>query len=321
MPILAVVDEEVPPPSGPPETGPRVHAWWTGANGDEVHLTDCSAGIDWTDGRSGEDLPPFTVTEDAMPEGDQPAAVIRGVRAAPRLVTLPILVHAPTNAAFRTRQQRLIRAFNPIPGDGRLRYLQPDGTTRVLTARYDSGAEGSGIQDRAGLWWRLWAVQLRAVDPYWSSLEPESLTFGSGAGAGFFPLLPVTLGSSSVLGETTATLAGDVRTWGVWTIHGPANGVTTLRNTTLDRTVTLNLTGAHELDEGETLVVDMHPTRARITAYTVAEPDGANWFSARVGVPQMWPLEPGDNDIELAVAGATSATSLTFEYTPRWLAA
>lgn len=322
MPILAVADEVVVPPTGPPVGGPRVHAWWTGANGDEVHLTDCPGGIDWTDGRSGEDMPPFTVTEDAMPEGDQPTALIRGVRAAPRIMTLPLLVHAPSNAGFRARQQRLIRAFNPIPGDGRLRYLQPDGTTRVLTARYDSGAEGSDIRDRTGLWWRLWAVQLRAVDPYWSSLAAESLSFGAaGEGAGFFPLLPVRLASSAVLGETTATLAGDVRTWGVWTITGPADGLTTLANRTTGREVKLNLTGDYELGEGETVVVDMHPSRASVTAYTVAEPDGVNWFGARVGVPQMWWLEPGANDITLSVTGATGATALRFDYTPRWLAA
>jgi hypothetical protein len=321
MPILAVPDEVVVPPSGPPEGGPRVHAWWTGGNGDEVHLTDCPNGIDWTDGRAGEDLPPFTVTADVMPEGDQPAETIRGVRAAPRTLTLPLLVHAESNAAFRVRQQRLIRAFNPLNGEGTLRYLQPDGTTRVIRALYESGAEGDSIRDRVGLWWRLWGVTLTARDPFWSSLAAERLSFGNGAGVGFFPLLPVTLASSAVLGETTATLAGDVRTWGVWTIHGPADGLVTLANVSLGREVKLQLSGAYELAEGETVVVDMHPSRARVTAYTAAEPDGVNWYGARVGVPQMWPLKPGANDIALSVTGATSATSLEFAYTPRWLAA
>lgn len=323
MPILAFPDEVVVPPTGPPEGGPRVHAWWTGANGDEVHLTDCPNGIDWTDGRAGEDMPPFVFTTDPMPEGDQPVELVRGVRAGVRVMTLPLLIHRPDNAGFQMRKQRLVQALNPLPGvPGRLRYLQPDGTSRYLTGFYDNGAEGSDIKDRTGLWWRLWAAQFKLYDPFWTSLSAESLSFGAGGGgAGFFPLLPVRLASSAVLGETTATLVGDVRTWGVWTINGPANGLTTLGNARLGREVKLDLTGDHELGEGERVVVDMRPSQASITAYTDAEPDGVNWFSARVGVPQMWPLEPGTNDIVVSISGATSATSARFDYTPRWLAA
>lgn len=318
MPILAVLDTpEEPVPTGPPEGEPRVHAWWRGGNGDEIHLTECPAGIDWLDGRGGEDLPPYEVTEDTLPQGDQPYGVVRGVRAAPRTYTFPLLIHNPGNAGFRTRQQRVLRAFDPTTGDGRLRLLQPNGDERSLTARYSSGAEGSDIQDRAGLWWRVYAVQLRALDPYWSSMQPKTLTFGGGGdGGAFFPLLPVRLAASSVLGETTAQVEGDAPSWGIWTITGPANGITTLANTSLGLQVKLNLTGDYELAEDEQLVVDMRPARPRIVG-----PDGDSWYGARVGVPQMWPLLPGPQDIELAVAGATGATSLRFDYVPRWLAA
>jgi hypothetical protein len=319
MPVLAVLaEEEEPPPPPPPgvEIAPRVRAWWTGGNGDKILLTDCPSGLDWLKGRSGEDLPPFEFTEDAMPDGDQPAAILRGVRGAPRVQTLPLVVHSRRFTTFRAVHQRLVRALNPLTGDGRLTYLQPDGTERWLTCRYNDGAQGGEIQDPSGFWYRLWPVQFRAVDPWWSSAAPDPLVWGSGSSGGFFPILPVTLTSSNVLGSTTAVVQGDVRTWGVWTITGPANGATILRNVTLDRQVELNLSGTYELEPGDTAIVDMRPGQQRIVG-----PDGSSWWGARVGVPQMWHLDPGTTAIELSVAGATGATGVQFEYTPRWLTA
>lgn len=291
----------------------RVRAVWTGGNGDEIHLTDCPGGVDWLTGRGGGDLPPFEQTEDDVVDGD--GSVIRGVRALPRTYLLPLAVKGEDFTAWRALHQRIARSFNPLTGDGQLRIQQPDDTSRILTCRYNGGAEGDSIVDPDGrYWYRVWGAKLRAVDPWWYAALSQTIHFGAPGTTPFFPILPLRLSRSQVLGEATLSLDGDVRTWGVWTIHGPADGTAVLRSATLDRSITLDLTGDHALAEGETVTVDMRPGRQGIRG-----PAGEAWWSARVGVPSMWWLQPGVNDLSLSVAGGDEHTAVDFEYVPRFL--
>lgn len=323
MPILAYLpDDPGPVDPGDPGTPPallrtRIAAIWTPPYGDAITLTDCSGGIDWLTGRSGEDMPPFEWTEDENVDYD--GSVIRGVRATPRTLTLPILlkVEGPFTQ-WRPLHQRFLKALNPLRDDGVMTYVMPDGSSRQLFCRYKQGAEGDAIRDPRGLWWRVYATQWRAVDPYWYATTPQTVQWGVPEAGSFFPILPVQLTSSRVIGDATLDLAGDVPTYGVWTITGPAAGVATLRSVTLGRTVSLNLTGAYELGAGESVTVDMRPGRVSITG-----PDGPddNWWPARAGLPQPFSLEPGLNNLQIAVAGATTATQVTLVYQPKWFSA
>ena len=291
----------------------RVRAIWTAPSGEDIHLTDCPGGIDWLKGRGGGDMPLFEQLEDDVVDGD--GAEIRGVRALPRTYLMPIAVKGEDFDAWRALEQRVLQLFNPLSGDGRLTIVQPDDTRRILTCRYAGGAEGDSIVDPGGrYWYRIWALKLRAVDPWWYATEPTTVTFGAPGTLPFFPLLPVHLSRSQVLGEATINLVGHVRTWGVWTIHGPANGPAVLRSETQGRQLTLDLTGEHELAAGQTVTVDMRPGRQGVRG-----PDGSPWWSARVGNPEMWELQPGTNTIRLEVAGGDTTTRVEFSYTPRYL--
>jgi hypothetical protein len=295
----------------------RPRAVWTGGNGDEIHLTDCPAGVDVAAGRAGEDMPPFEMIEDDVPDGD--GTVVRGVRALPRTYLLPLIVKGAEGdyAGFRALQQRLLAAFSPLSGDGRLRIQQPDGTSRVLTCRYESGAEGDQIREPGGrLWYRKWAIKLRAHDPWWYAAAAQTVTFTAEAPTGFFPILPAVLTRGQLSGETTLTLEGDVRTWGLWTVHGPARGVTVLRSATLGREFRVDFSGDHALDTGQAATIDMRPGRVGIRG-----PAGQPWWSARASAPSMWWLQPGVNDVEISVAGGEAGTSVDFTYTPRFLSA
>jgi len=259
------------------------------------------------------DMPPFDLQEQV--NIDDHGSTITGVRALPRNVVLPLLVHLDTFGAWRAKHKALVRAFDPTLGDGRLELTQPDGETRVLYARYSQGMEGKDVADPTGLWHRIYPLQLRAVDPWWYAPEPVVYPFGvTKSGGGFLtpPFLPLKLSGSGVLGETTADNDGDVLTYPVWRINGPA-GLTTLSNRTTGRSLTFNL----DLSEGQYVTVDMRPRRTSIYSN-----DGVNLFPLRVGTPDFWPLLRGTNEITLNVAGADpTTTSVAFTYTPRYLMA
>lgn len=310
-----------PPPDGPggpaepadPATFGRVTGTWSSPDGEVVILSDCSTGVDWLAGREGEDMPPFDVYEDENIDTD--GSSIRGVRATPRTVILPLLVHKARYAEFRDIHQRIARAFDPFRGDGTLTLRQPDGVTRQLTARYSSGLEGRDIADPYGKWWRIYPLALRAVDPWWYDTAPRVLTWRASSGqAGFFegPFFPLKLSGSAVLGAAVANNVGDAPVHGVWTITPPYTGMQLINETT-GKAITLN--GA-EIADGPDLIIDTRPGRQSIRDST-----GQNLWGTRVGTPTLWPLVRGVNVIELAVSGTSAATEVRFEYTPRRLTA
>jgi len=320
MPIL-YSQLVLPPPEPPvPVEAPayRIGAQWLAPSGAVLNLTDCPGGLDIGRNRAGEDMPTPAFVEDDLVDGD--GSVPRGVRAVPRTYVLPLLVHAEDHTTWRALHQHLLRSLSPwgangVPQLGRYRVHQVDGTWRELRCAYSGGAEGEGINDRRGLWYRAYAVLLRAFDPWWYG--PGHIVSWQESEVGpFFPILPVSLGSGSVLGASDLEVAGDVPTSGVWRITGPADGTATLRSETLDQELVLDLSGAHELAAGQTLTVDMRKGQQSIKG-----PGGASWWSARVGTPQMWQLRPGVNSVSLTVTGAGPGTLVELTYEPRYLTA
>lgn len=319
MPILMpqLVTPDLEPGT---ETAPafRNTAEWITAEGDVLGLVNCPEGIDIGRNRAGEDMPTPGWVEEDLVDGDGSTPV--SVRAVPRTYLLPLILHKRDHAAWRALHRQVTRALSPFgpngaPRLGVLRLWQPDGTWRELRCGYAGGAEGEGLNDRAGLWYRSYVIALRAFDPWWYS-SAVTVSWRQASVGPFFPILPVALGSSTVLGSSTLDVDGDVATAGVWTITGPADGEATLRSETLGLELVLDLSGAHELAGGETVTVDMRRGHQAIRG-----PDGSSWWSARVGTPQMWPLIPGTNELSLTVTGATAATVVEMTYEPRHLTA
>lgn len=309
IPVITVTPPRPPPPPVDPYTNSRIAGTWLGGNGDLIFMTDCSQGIDWQAGRSGVDMPPFDLQEDPYPGGH---GVIPGsVRAGPRTIILPTLVHLADFSPWRALQQRFARALNPLNGPGTLTINQPDGTARHIQALYQAGAEGDGIVDFRGLWFRKWAVSLRAAQPFWLGEPVAPVVFKNTASAGFLGahFLPIHLDASQVLGATSVVNVGDVEAFPVWRVNGPAT-VVTLTNDTTGKTLTIT----HTMTGAEWLEVDTRPLHKSITSDA-----GVNLWDTVSVSPSLWSLEPGQNHITISVTGATVDTEATMTYDPLFL--
>jgi phage-related protein len=311
MPIL------VPPTSTPPEQQPGV-PWPTRVNElPTVAFTD-PAGLvtnfsDWDNGwvlqpgAKGLDMPAYNVTQDESPGIDGYA--IRQVRAQGKEISLPVAFWADdSRAAYLARRRGLIRSLNPKRGLGALTVSQADGTARTISALYSAGLEGDESLDAAGARWCMGVLTFACPSPYWLGAEvtTEWRTAVSGT---FFPVLPLTVGNSQVLGSVTVDNDGDDDAFPIWVITGPATSII-LTNTTTGATLLLT----HTISAGDTVIIDTRDRQqtAVLNGLTNLWPD----LSAN---STLWALEQGRNDLNLIVSGSTSATRVRMSYQPRYL--
>lgn len=281
---------------------------WVQPDGELITLTpSATLEVGWD--MQGRYMPPVEFIEDDIPGQD--GSRLREVRVRPREVALPIDVLTPDTATLRVQMRALMRAFFPQRGEGRLRVLSADGTTRELWCRYRQGLELSEAFE-AGLGAQRTVVVLRAADPFWHDLTPTSLTFTSSAPVNFLgdPFLPVKLSSDSILGEQTVTNDGDVLAWPTWTVKGPATSVM-LTNVTTGEVLDLPVA----LTAAQSVTIDTRPL-----IKTVKRDDGTNLFGSLTDVSSLWAIgADGPTTIRIAVAGSTAETFVTLTYVRRWL--
>lgn len=301
-------------------TPPVVVPWPTRINEmPTVSFTDPAGAItkfsDWSNGwvlqpgAKGLDMPAYAFTQDESPGIDGYA--IRQVRAGGREVALPIAFWADdSRAAYLTRRRTLIRSLNPKRGLGVLTVAQSDGTARTIGACYSAGLEGDESLDAAGARWCMGVLTFACPSPFW--LGDEATTeWRSAVSGAFFPILPLVVGNSQVLGSVTVDNDGDDDAFPVWTITGPATAVS-LTNVTTGEVLVLSRT----ITVGDTIVID---TRER--QQTALLNGVTNLWGGLTDASTMWALEPGINDLTLTVTGSTSNTRVRMTYQPRYLAA
>jgi phage-related protein len=157
----------------------------------------------------------------------------------------------------------------------------------------------------------LTTLAFRASDPYWQdSVEQSLVATINTTSFTWFPFLPLVLGASDVFAGATINNSGDVDAWPIITAVGPGTGLTVTNVTT---GLAWTFTGA--MGDTDRLVVDTRPGHKSVKL------NGGNQF-ARLSDPSvLWPLVPGYNRISIGFAGATIATSVTFAWRHRWLAA
>ena len=310
MPIL------VPSTTEPPVEAP----WPTRINEmPDVTFTDpagaTTAFSDWANGwvlqpgAKGLDMPVYAFTQDESPGIDGYA--IRQVRAGGKEIALPIAFWADdSRAAYLTRRRTLIRSLNPKRGLGTLTVTQADGTARTIAACYSAGLEGDESLDAAGARWCMGVITFACPSPFWLGAEVTTEWRAAVSGT-FFPILPLAVGNSQVLGSVTVDNDGDDDAFPVWTITGPATAVS-LTNVTTGEVLVL----AHTITVGDTIVID---TRER--QQTALLNGTTNLWGALSDASTMWALEPGTNDLTLTVTGSTSNTRVRMTYQPRYLAA
>ncbi len=261
-------------------------------------------------GDSGLDMPPLAFVEDVIP--GQAGAQLRDVRVTVRDAVLPFYMEQDSDGALRDLLRSLARRLNPQRGDGRLRHIAVDGTTRDLTCRYTGGLEGARVRGQSGPNWRRGALTFRAHDPFWYDATPITSTFTTGAQPLFFssPFFGSTkLASDTVLGEQTVTNDGDVETWPVWTVNGPATSIV-LTNVTTGERIDLPIA----LTAAQSVIIDTRPFRK-----TIRRNDGTNLYGSLTNSSALWSLGEGATRIRTEVAGSTADTFVTLVYSRRYL--
>lgn len=275
---------------------------WVDPTGTEWMLDDPAQGWVIPRGRVGLGAAPIELVTDPHPRG---GARVRHIQPQPRTITLPLEVWGDSPLGFVQRWRNLIRAFTSTRrlGPGTFRKMLPNGEVRQIQAYYDGGFDGDPgrghISDTA-------VISLFCEDPYWSGPAVTTAPFSNSGSVSY--LSPyMTVSPSSVLGATTATNAGDVEAWPSWSIVGPATAVTATNNTT-GQAFTLTAT----LTPGQAITITTDPP-------TVRGPAGEVWTS-KLNWPGavLWGLVPGVNNVTFSATGATTATSITLSYTPRY---
>jgi hypothetical protein len=222
---------------------------------------------------------------------------------------LPMMVFGPDNATYRARLKALLRAMDPR-NPGHLEMAQSDGQRRRIQAVYAGGLEGAEEAALGGdtTWYRF-VLRLYAPDPFWFDPTPVTTSFTYPDPVPWFPILPLVLSAGSVLGETTLINAGDVSAWPTWTATGPGTAVALDNLTTGEE---LHLSG--DLD-GETLVIVTQPGQQSVTL------GGVDWWDHLAGTPTLWQVPPGDTLVNLELTGASTGSSVSCSFFPRYRSA
>lgn len=306
---------EPPPPIIPiPPTSPTTLTW-TSAAGTVTTLTNWqgfTSGIMTQPGVLGLHMPNWTFWTDTSPAVD--GEIVRGVRAKSRQITVPLVIWGANRAECLTKYRAFVADLNPQRGPGTLTVTEADGTSRSIQAFYQQGLEGKDDDDDMGRTWLRAAIVLNAPAPFWLGEQISVTWLGAGGPGLFFPILPVAVVNSQVIGSLTVNNTGDVSAFPVWTIAGPATSMTFTNSTTGE-----SFTLTHTITGTDTIVVD-----CRDSAKTILLNGTTNlWADVDLssGEPVLWAFEPGANNINLNVPGSTSATAITMTYQPRYLVA
>lgn len=256
-------------------------------------------------------MPPMLNTEARTPLTD--GAVLRYSLADVRVVDLPVIVKASSYSGLYSAARALAEALNPKNGTGVLRITMPDGTLRDLTAIYDSGFEHDLSADNSGGGFLQCVLVFRAQDPYWYDTQATVQTFAASPAPNFFPILPMVLGTSSVLSNFSINNAGSVDAYPLWIIKGPGSGITLTNNTT-GKSLALTANGGLTLLSTDTLTID---TQAK----TVTLQDGSSQYAHLTFASSLWTLARGFNSISVVMGGTSAGSSVQIQYKQRYLGA
>jgi hypothetical protein len=311
MPLLVGGSNALP--TGPPVRDVRATTvTWTSSSGRITSLSDFDdprSGAFVMPGVAGTGLPDYAFYTDQSPAFD--GSVVRGVRAGQRQITIPLHLWGPDRPSCLARFHRLVQDLNPAFGPGTLAFTEADGSTRRISAYYADGLSGQEDDDRTGRHWMTVVLVFMAPSPYFNG-EDRTVTFHVGGGADtFLPILPWRVKDSQVLGSVKVLNLGEVRTYPVWTIRGPATAAT-IANVTTGESFVLTRT----MTSSDTAVID---TREGVKSAVLN--GSINLWPNLGSTPVLWPLNPGENSLSLTVTGATEDSSVQLSYTSRYLTA
>jgi hypothetical protein len=315
MPVLT--GAAPPPPLQQPvyveDVGYAVATWYA-PDGTVWPLMDEARG--WrtlAEGITGLDAESITITTDKRQRG---GVKVRHIQRNERQITWGLEVWSDeSHMQFVERWRTLMDAFAQTSelGPGWLEIARPDGSARRIACYYQDGFEG---EKGLGVLSDSCVITLLAEDPYWQARLPTLITRRHATGAPF--LAPfMTVSSAHVLGATTVTNPGDVAAWPLWTITGPAAGLTATLDATGEQFILTPGDTAHgNLLAGETATIRTDdPPQVRGPSREIWTP-ALNWPGA-----QLWALPKGESAVTFAVAGAGPGTQIDLSFHARYRSA
>lgn len=312
MPILVGTTSSPPaPPVRPRRSAKRI--LWTSAAGDVLDLTG-GQGYVSLPGREGFGLPTREASYRELAEG---GADLADIVDQVRLLNNGVSVKGATAAEYQERLARLQAAMlhprrNGTRVPGTITVQLPDGTIRTISAYYNTGLSGAEerLDDHLTYYQEFPNLEFLAVDPYWSGGQMGE-GWGATPGQPWFGAMPRALASSAVLGSVTTVLRGDAETWPIWTIVGP--GAPSAQNLTAGRGWAWRTDSP--IPSGRVVTIDTRPT-----VLTVIDDLGNDLWEDMDDYPDLWPLEPGANDLMVTIDGATGASRASYTADIRWQA-
>jgi hypothetical protein len=213
---------------------------------------------------------------------------------------------------FRALLDSIVYAFfnvrNGQPAPGYLIMAHPDGTQRQIAVYTTGGLESAEY----GPLFASWVLTLQALDPFWSDLIPQSISYGlPGVSPGMLPILPINLGSSNIIGSSTLLNDGGADSYPIWDIYGP--GTPTIANATTGRSFTLS----NPISAGDSVHVVTQPSQQQVYKTSTST---SIWNQLVINSPRdLWPIVRGSNNISLSMSGSGPGSKIVLTWTRRWL--
>lgn len=316
MPFTGVFVEPEPPP--PPPAKYQLPTLTLSRNGEVLHLPfTAEPGHIWCigPGIEGLDQPASDLFQQRA--AGQFGSYFRGVDVPAREIFLPLMVMRPTYQGMLDERDAYNALTSPYNGDSvRITFTRPDGRQRFV----DGYRVGNAPTWDRGTWvprisWQKFGQTFVCPDPWWHG-SAETVTWSGPQDVDFFPITPVFLSSSVILGEPqTVTVRGDVIGYPFFQICGPCTSVTATHIES-GRSWTFNIV----LDGGydpECATINTDP-RAAAEGPPVQGPDGMSAFEFLDPPYDLWPLPIGQQTVQLDVEGADSGTRVRMTVIALW---
>lgn len=282
-----------------------------GENGDVIRFAGTDGVVIGTLGGngpivSGLHAAPVTIqSTDGVLDGSR----YQGTRRNARVIDMSVLVFGADFEEFRANLRRFHRVLS---GRMVLSYQSTFGDVYQTEVYYNGGGTGERGIGVGTTTYQQYVITLWAGDPYWTSTTPVTQSFRLPTTTrGLLPrLVNLKLNASQVLGMgVPVENDGDVPAYPIWTINGPFTSVT-VRNSTIDR----GFTYPTSMSEGQQLIIDTN-------AKTVVNQNGVNMWQFVGPAPTLFAVPAGTTYMDIALEGATTASSIVVSFYPRYLIA